>query len=445
MLRRRINSGVGTYCRNSPVWDYGAKYLWRAKDGSLVVSAKGGVENFTWTYAGVDDRGYYDPGRALYDIAAPASNILPKDGRVGQTGRTNYWDNNTAAARDFAAQAGLLVTTPAPASDHIIDATAWGIVGGNAYQVQNTTGGALRIRATNYTSATYNRVFSILVYDVNNPGAAIDSSKCKLLVWDSALGWTGATSASSTVYQKVSSTGWYRLFCVMPQTSSSVSIYYGVEIEDGQTLLFEAPCLESVGVSSLEPYDPVPTPTAANTTRADYQFDHAIAGGSFALPEEGWLGVTLIPTQDGASHPYPAGYAVTWEKDASNLHSLYFSDTYNSVAYWCRNGGVSQAFLQMQPTDVVRGSPIGMVATWGRRNTTQYFSLCANGEFVEIDTSGTPPSSVTSTISIGGRGGGSPCNLLTPVVSIGDRQLHRNELRGLSKWFQDQADDSHLG
>jgi hypothetical protein len=471
-IRRTSVTGVGLGNRNIPVWDFGCRLYWQSNFGpgrgatsNIYGSrscARGGYKDtHGGVVGGVGQTTYFDPGLGQFVVfySTPAEVYQsPADGRFCPD-RTNYWDNNTAAAttgvdpgRGFSMQPGLTCIKDAIGLRHIVQSN---VVYGptDVARIENTSGGALLIYRDDTTSATYTRWYTVLVKNV--VGGVVDGSVVVPHVWTATDGYNWALSdiAVNTYYKQVRSDGWYEVGCSIPIMVGAPNRRIGLEIKDAARIYYEMPQWESVGVSFLEGTTRIRTAGASATPawgippNAFYE-----DGGPLAFPACGWMAATVVPRWPvigGGSKTYPAGVVMELASDAvgtsTDFHRLYWSATGQTLVYICTVGGVTQASLEVPQADILAGQPIGIVATWGQRDGTRYFQMASNGVFQEVDISGTVPGTALTDlyVSIGGVAGVNPISLPANshvrVAAFGDQALHRSDVRALSKWFQKQS------
>ena len=453
-IRKASHMMLGMLHQGRPMWEHGCILYWRAVAG-LVLQNPGGAyvdgdPEFTYTYSSTERYTYFDPGRGHYlEVDRPPNPsgdgvdpIVPKDGHFAPQRINTYPDSTPLNTRDFSTQAGLAVVLGGQISDWILkEDPGFGISPRSpldTFRVQNLSGVSKRayiIAAS--TSATDNHLWSILAKRAGG-GGPIDGTILSMGATDSGLPETGGNLISGTVYRKLRSDGWYQISGILPPQVGGPSRTFFVELEDGANVFIECPQIEEVAVGELlEPTAPI-VARPAPATRVVHDLEMPVAGG-FNLPASGWMGCTVIPRTDNPSPAHPFGSIVEWRIDTDNRQRFLYSNTFNTVAFQTEVGGVSQAFLQLQSSDIEQGIPIGMCATWGLRNGSTYFYLCANGQQIELDTNGAIPVGGPTRLMIGSQGGPNPSPVMLPECAVGAVNISRHDCRLLSQWFQDRG------
>jgi hypothetical protein len=439
------HSGFGPLNRDFPVFARGGLFFWDSRFGASYGMHPGGVQvagsGLAYFYAGTDLVTVWDHGRGRYVEYDPtAVDVIPTDGQFSPD-RSSYYNASrpaTDAGRGpFTAQAGLTVDTLPTVDNHIL-LTATGVPA-TVPRITNTTGAARRLYRLESTSGAFRRIWSVLLRRVD--GGVIDASVASLGT-SAAADPLGVNLSDATIYQRLRSDGWYRLYCTQP--ISGANVYYYLQIENGTDVVLECPQTESVGVSITEPSQPLLTdadPDSPNRPVFSLNFFDSLA---VDLPQAGWIAAAFTPRKDAvpAGTVYPSSVIVRLASaaaPANDYHQIYISSTQQEIAYQCAIGGVSQCFLNSTTAEILQGGPIGFVGTWGYRAGSIQFVASQNGLITEIDTTGALPVGACL-LSIGGdSAGASPSNVNIWCVAIGNRMLDRAESAYLSRWLRNVA------
>ncbi len=450
--RKASHMMLGMMHRNRPIWDFGCMLYWRAMRGDRIQNPGGvyvnGDPEFTFTHGGTTRYTYFDPGRGFYREVDPNVDpaVLPLDGHFVPT-RVQQWNTSHAIndRRFLGIGAGLTVVLGGPPVEWILfedHPPGPPSFPHDTFRVQNSTGSSKRIwqiQGSGTPSATNNHMWSVLVRRSDN--GVIDATTLNVGACDSALPETDPDLSFGLTFRKIRDDGWYQVSTILgPQAGSPARTFF-VELEDGANVFVEAPQIEQFSTAAgtlQEPTPPITTLSGSDAQRATHALEVPTTGG-FDLPPNGWMGCTVIPRTDTPSPAGPVGAIVEWRIDSSNRQRFLFSNSFNAVAFQTQVGGVSQAFLQLQPSDTQQGVPMGLCATWGKRDGSTYFYLCFNGKQVELDTSGTVPTGGPTQLMIGSQFGPSASPVKLVEFAVGDVNLSRHDCRLLSRWFQDRG------
>jgi hypothetical protein len=439
------HSGFGPLNRDFPVFARGGMFFWDSRFGAAYGMQPGGVQvagtGLVYSYAGIDLYTTWDPGHSRYVEYDPtAVNVVPTDGQFAPD-RSSYYNTSrpaTDAGRGpFTPQAGLTVDTLPTDPNHIL-LTATGVPA-TVPRITNTTGASRRLYRLESTSGAFKRVWSVLLR--RTVGGTIDASVASLGT-AAAADPLGGNLAGATVYQRLRSDGWYRLYCTHPIDGANV--YYYLQIETGMDVVLECPQTESVGVSIEEPSQPLLTNADPNTPNRPVFSLNFFASLGVNLPQGGWIACAFTPRKDAvvAGTVYPSSVITRLASaaaPANDYHQIYISSTQQEIAYQCAIGGVSQCFLNSTTAEIIQGGPIGFVGTWGYRAGGIQFVASQNGIITEIDTAGALPTGACI-LSIGGDSvGASPANVNVWCVAVGNRMLDRAESAYLSRWLYNVA------
>lgn len=430
--------------RSFPPFVYGGIFHWDSRWGSRCGAVPGGAQiagdGLSYTFGGASLYCVYDHGRGQYieyDPALVDPDPIPTDGQF-PADRSTYFNASRPAASagrgPFTAQLGLTLSDVGTPDHHILAPAAG--TPATVPRAQNTSGATKRMYRLESTSGAFKRCWSILLKRTDE--GKIDGTVATLGTANAADP-LGANLAGATVYQKIRSDGWYRLYCMHPIDGANV--YYFVSFENGADVFFECPQTESVGTSIEEPTPPVLTNAADAPNRPVFQLGFFDSLG-LDLPQAGWIACAFTPRKDAIALPtkvYPSSVLLRLAQiadPANYYHQIYISSTYQVFAYQCYAGGTtSQAFLQGTTADIKQGRPVGFVGTWGYRAGTVQFVAAQNGSITEVDTTGVLPTG-PCTLEIGSQAGGaSPANVNVWSCAVGNRMLNRAELGGLSRWF----------
>jgi len=446
------HSALGAHHQSCPLFDHGCHFYWDARFGNLVGQERGAAQiaaaGLYESYVGTDPYYIWEPGREQYiEIDPTVLPVWPYDGNL-YPARTNYFNKSDPVSGirgPFTAEAGLTLDAIALPSKHIV--IPIGAAAADLARIRNTTGATKRMYRQETSSATLNRLFSILVK--RSDGATVTSADLEIGFASIAdpLGANISTSVEGTVYRKISSDGWYLVSNYVQNIALAPDIYYYADIKNGAHLYYEMPQIEAFGASIKEPTQRIAT-TAAITATVREAFDLSFNSSlGHNLPACGWMGISFVPqsSADDPNSDYPASYIVRWAGAATGntqYHQMYISNTLQQLAYSVMAGGTSsEAFLQLTSSEVQQGVPMGMVATWGWRGGTPQFVMCANGVFKEIDVTGTMPADLTgSNIFIGSDNAYTdPPNISLFNVGLGTKMLSRYDCMNLSQWFYRRA------
>jgi hypothetical protein len=457
-IKRMASAGLGLGNQTFPIWGLGATMYWTSANGTQV-QTPGGTGTVNIDY--LDSTGttatapyyVYDIYKGHFKQVDPTTAVeVDPSGFVGPD-RDNFFNDTQTSDRGFTTvDGGLITSTPALSSDHILDLASTGLT--NGFRVANTSGGPLRFSRSETISSSFRRNFSVLVK--RDDGGIINGTVLTLFI---AATSGGANEGTGTDYKKIREDGWYEvMMSISPDASTSK--FLGVILEDGFTIDVEAPGQESSGVlgtssisAGTNPPPHLGSTPGGGTVVVDFASGVGTGSEEEPFPEAGWIGCTVV-------HPYsmtqlqsigvpspndeiPAGTLVNWEVSTSERIRFLISRTVQSVAAELDSAG-SDFFLQEGP-DVLVGDTNGMVVSWGRRGSTNIAYLYINGEQIEINT-GTyngPPVGTPSSIQVGFRlNAGVPSTTATSWVqhiAIGRNLLTRTECRHLSRWFEQQA------
>jgi hypothetical protein len=438
ILRGNSLAGIGSHNRRFPLWELGAKWLWKRPvlGNGASFQSRGGKKDLTVTYAGTHEWYTWDPGTQRY-IAALADlgslSSLPLDGRQSAA-RTNIWTASNSATRGFTYQPGLTIFNDSPLieSNWIINETL--LVASDDLRINNSSGGDLRIYQEQALSATLKRIFSVLVKRTD--GGVVNTTIVEPYIWDPATGYAGPNLSNWTSFKKIRSDGWYEVQAYIDADALTPTRRFGLVVHDGAHVYLEAPQLESGSASYLECTDRVPTTTTADRTRE--QHDISCDG---SLSESGWMACCFIPRWNNAGGGVPSVVNSTLLEIVgapTDYHKLYWSSANQEFAYTAYSGGVNRAYHQIPTT--TQGVAYGFVASWGYREGVPYYMSCTNGSFQEINTTDPIPVLGSATVRfLGSTGPSAPANCQVFAVAVGDHLLHRTDVRSLSRWFQRQA------
>lgn len=398
-------------------------------------------DDFQYNYvgaAGSSDLSSYSPDTGRFEEVAFANAAPPLDGHF-QPERSNTFSGSETGDRGPFTRPFLAVALLSPAPADWIFNTKAGLPS-DAPLVHNFEVTTQRMYKVESSSATLSTMWSICVK--RSDGGKIDANTCSLGVSAIADPLGPDIATGTTRYDKIREDGWYRMSRELPPQGGSPNVYYWMSVEPGITsLAYEGPQTEAFSTTIAEPTSL--TGGGATVTRNKHIIELT---GSYNVPTSGWMGGTLVPYTNAAdlaasSPGVPFGEILTWRVDNNNRHRIIWSSSLETISYQVTQGGSTQASLEIPQADVLQGVPLGVVATWGTRRGSPYMMLAVNGTYVDIiDTINTAPSGVGS-IFIGSQANtqGSVANIMIEHAAFGYKQLTRNDVQQLSRWFQSKS------
>ena len=394
----------------------------------------------------------WDPSNEYFKIVYPDTDTQYLLGSVGDfsDGKVQqYWSSYWTASK-----LGFAVTAPTSASvldqlvgtpPDILDST---VSIDTTYVDTDGEAQDSVIELSQNRSGTYSRVLQVLVKSVDG-----NSPVGNVQIGFNAAAGTRTTSSSTWARELPSSKGWWAVMYLCPSGANPIYITMSFKKDTGRWLL-TAPMFYSKW-SSMENIVRAPIPRI-NTyvyERGQYQ---VYTGSDLAIPVSGWLGMSLVlPDRSisnghldysGAGQNSFAGL-FSWESGTYRLRVI-MSTTSDHLGVQLDNGGTSFSYLDLGD-DWVDFEQIGLVATWGILNGTEYANLYVNGKKYD-STYGTsdwyPSNLAASQIFIGADGdGGGAADCWVSRVMIGRQPLNRAKARMLSGHLKSLARGGVVG
>jgi len=437
-------SQTGILNESFPLWKFGGFLYWTPRIGGTGKIAQLGrgvmteANDFQYDYvgsAGSSDLSSFNPDTGRFEEVAFAGAGPPLDGHF-QPERSNTFSGNETGdrgpfTRPFLA---LALLTPAP-SDWIFRTKAG--LPSDVPLLHNFEVTTQRMYKLESSQDASSNMWSMCVR--RSDGGQIDANTCSLGVSSNADPLGPDIASGTTRYDKIREDGWYRISRILPPQPGAPTVFYWMSVQPGITsLAYEGPQVEAFSTTIAEPTSL--TGGGATVTRNKHIIELT---GSYPVPNSGWMGGTLVPYTNAAdlaasSPGVVFGEILTWRVDDNNRHRIIWSSSLETISYQVTQGGAAQASLEIPQSDVLQGVPLGVCATWGTRRGSPYMMLGVNGTFVDvIDIINTSPSG-TGSIFIGSQADtqSSVANIMIEHAAFGNKQLNRNDVQQLSRWFQ---------
>jgi len=397
----------------------------------------------------------WDAGNERFQIVTPAANPTKVLGTIGDFSDgfvESWWSSPWATSKlGFAVIAptlsGMLVQDSVPADI---------IVGGtmpNQTYVDTTEVDDTIIERSNSRSATYTRLFQVLVKSQND---AYLPTGGNVLIGNNASAGTRVTDANTWCRKLPGTRGWWAVMLTVPAGTGTRYLSLSFKSGTGRWYI-SAPTLYTV-FSTFENIvrGPIPCYTGPTSYQRGQWNCYNANSNDFSLGPTGWIAMSIILPDRSVSngHLNYAGVGdygfcglSTWTSSTYRIR-ITMSDTNNHLAVNFSNGVPTFAVLDFGD-DWVDFEKIGMVVTWGISNGDSYVNLYVNGKKLDSVINAAdwfPQTLPASAVYIGSDGaGGSAADCWIPRFAMGRKPMHRSHARILSLKMRDFARTGNIG
>ena len=427
-----------------PIEDYDPIFVWDPVRAGTSYGRGISSNRVDWTVNDLDTLtppdsfSVWHSGNERFQVVDTTTNTDIALGPVGDfsDGKVqNYWSTSWLTSN-----LGFSVTAPTTSTMlGEVSGTAADIISGGSLpdvtfvdtdEAQDTV-----IERSNSRSATYGRVFQILIKseDSNNPSGNVE------IGMNTSAG-TRTTDAAGTWFRELpGSRGWY---AALYHVAAGSTIYITLKFKLGTgRWLLSSPMFYNQ-YSTFENIVRPPIPRYSATTERG-QYNVYTTNTDFSIPRAGWMaGTFVLPDRsvDNGHLDYSGagnyGFCglMSWQSGTYRIRMI-MSDSQEHVVIQLDNGGSSFAFLDFTDTwdDF---EPFSFVVTWGYSNGTNYAELYVNG-VKEDSVSGAadwfPQNSAASDIYIGSDGlTGAAADCWISKIAIGVDPMNRSVAKDLS-------------
>jgi len=319
---------------------------------------------------------------------------------------------------------------------------------GNTTYVDTDEGQDSVIEKSNTRSASYIRVFQVLIK--SEEGHSPDSGNVEIGLNTSA---GTRTVTGNTWYRQLPGSGdWYAVIDQM--AAGSGTIYISIKFKQGTGRWYVACPTWYSAFSTFENITRGPIPGGLSYRRGQYGV--YTTNSEFKLSPSGWLGMSIsLPDRSDANghldYAGASGYGfmglMSWQSGNFRIRTI-MSSSLNHLAVQMDESTVSFAYLDFGD-DWDDFEQIGMVVTWGISGGQNYAYLYVNGRKVDAEASVAnwyPQTLADASVYIGTNGsGGSAADCWISKLALGKQPLDRNFARTLSTYFKETAKGGRIG
>ena len=285
-------------------------------------------------------------------------------------------------------------------------------------------------------SGTYNRALQVLVKSVDGYQA---SGNVEIGFNESAD--TRVTDSSTWSRDLPGDRGWSAVMNVCPSGGNPIYITLKFKQNTGRWLV-AAPMFYSIW-STMENIVRAPIPMVNGFVYERGQYQVFTTEGNLSIPKAGWLAMSMVLPDRSVSNghlnyegvsDYDFAAMFYWQNFPYRIRVI-MSDTNDRLGVQLDNNGTSFSFLDLFD-DWDDFQEIGLCATWGYSNGSEYASLYVNGNKLDstFSTSDWFPDNLSpSQIYIGVNGNNSSAaDCWISRVALGRQPLHRSKAREVS-------------